>query len=178
MGRKVISFGLSESEIDKAIKELKDYKREFTKKVELFRNKVAEKLAEEAQRGFNGAIVDDVINGSQKMASVDVSVDPRGDITVVVAIGTDDKRMDAIWVEFGAGVYHNGSVGTSPHPKGGELGMTIGSYGKGNGKKKVWGYKEGDELKLTHGTPAKMPMASAVTTICNDIESIAKEVFG
>lgn len=106
-------------------------------------------------------------------AQVDVSVDNRGSVTVVVASGED-----AVWVEFGAGVYHNGSPGSSPHPHGAELGMTIGGFGKGNGKKEVWGFYENGELKLSRGTPARMPMALAITTVCNDIQSIAKEVFG
>jgi len=173
VGRKVISFGLSTSEIDRAMKELADYKQEILQKTELLREKVAERLADEAKSGFSGAVVDDLTRGGQRFAQVDVSVDNRGSVTVVVASGED-----AVWVEFGAGVYHNGSPGSSPHPHGAELGMTIGGFGKGNGKKEVWGFYEEGELKLTRGTPARMPMALAVTTVCNDIQAIAKEVFG
>lgn len=173
MGRKVISFGLSTSEIDRAMKELADYKQEILHKTELLREKVAERLADEAKNGFSGAVVDDLTRGGQRFAQVNVSVDNRGSVTVVVASGED-----AVWVEFGAGVYHNGSPGSSPHPHGAELGMTIGGFGKGNGKKEVWGFYEDGELKLTRGTPARMPMALAVTTVCNDIQAIAKEVFG
>ena len=173
MGKRVISFGLSTKEIDRALRELADYKQEIIQKTELLRDKVAERLAEEAKTGFSGAVVDDLVKGGQKLAQVDVSVDNRGSVTVVVASGED-----AVWVEFGAGVYHNGSPGSSPHPNGAELGMTIGGFGKGNGKKEVWGYYEDGELKLTRGTPARMPMARAVTTVCNDIKEIAKEVFG
>lgn len=173
MGRKVISFGLSTSEINRAMKELADYKQEILHKTELLREKVAERLADEAKNGFSGAVVDDLTRGGQRFAQVDVSVDNRGSVTVVVASGED-----AVWVEFGAGVYHNGSPGSSPHPYGAELGMTIGGFGEGNGKKEVWGFYEDGELKLTRGTPARMPMALAVTTVCNDIQAIAKEVFG
>lgn len=177
MGRKVISFGLSTSEINRAMKELADYKQEILRKTELLREKVTERLADEAKSGFSGAIVDELIlkggQTSPRHAQVDVSVDNRGSVTVVVASGED-----AVWVEFGAGVYHNGSPGSSPHPHGAELGMTIGGFGKGNGKKEVWGFYENGELKLSRGTPARMPMALAITTVCNDIQSIAKEVFG
>lgn len=173
MGKRVISFGLSTKEIDRALRELADYKQEILQKTELLREKVAERLADEAKNGFSGAVVDDLTRGGQRFAQVDVSVDNRGSVTVVVASGED-----AVWVEFGAGVYHNGSPGSSPHPHGAELGMTIGGFGKGNGKKEVWGYYEDGELKLTRGTPARMPMARAVTTVCNDIKEIAKEVFG
>lgn len=172
MGKHVISFGLTEQDLDRAIKELADYKKELIRKVEIFRQKVAERLAEEAQDGFNFTIVDDVI-GDQRMADVKVSIDNRGSITVVIASGED-----AVWVEFGAGVFYNGAAGSSPNPLGQELGMTIGSFGKGNGKKKVWGFYEDGVFRKSRGTPAKMPMARAVTTVCNDIQSIAKEVFG
>lgn len=177
MGKKVISFGLSESEISRALKELAEYKQEILRKTELLREKVAERLADEARSGFSGAVVDEQIlkggSASPKYAQVDVSVDNRGSVTVVVASGED-----AVWVEFGAGVYFNGSPGSSPHPRGAELGMIIGGFGKGNGKKETWGFYEDGELKLSRGTPARMPMSRAVTTVCNDIQEIAKEVFG
>ncbi len=173
MGKRTITIELSEQGIDKAIRELANYKRAFLKKVDILREKVAERLADEARKGFAGAVVDDLIRGEQRYAQVDVSVDKRGSVMAVVANGED-----AVWVEFGAGVYHNGSPGTSPHPHGVELGMTIGSFGKGNGKREVWGFYEDGELRLTRGTPARMPMARAVTTVCNEISQIAKEVFG
>lgn len=172
MGKRVISFGLSVQDIDRAMKELADYKQDILKKTELLRERVAERLCTEAQSGFNGAVVDDLVRGGQKFAQVRVTVDNRGDMTVVIADG-----QDAVWIEFGAGVYHNGSPGSSPHPHGVELGMTIGGFGKGNGKKETWGYYEEGTLKLTHGTPAVMPMARAVTTVCNEIAEIAREVF-
>ena len=174
MGNKVISVSLSESGIEKAIQELLAYKQEIIRKTELLRQKVAARLADEARSGFNGAIVDDLTGkNSPRLADVKVSVDDRDNVSVVVAEGED-----AVWVEFGAGVYHNGSVGSSPHPKGAELGFTIGGYGKGNGKKEIWGFYEDGELRLTHGTPARMPMSQAMNTIINDIVSIAREVFG
>lgn len=174
MRKKKITIGLSEQDIDRALRELAQYKADFTQKVELLREKVAERLAVEAQSGFTGAVVDDLIKRRQKFADVKVSVDNRANLSVVVANGED-----AVWVEFGAGVYHNSSPGSSPHPKGAELGFTIGSFGKGNGKKEAWGYYDEDgELKLTRGTPATMPMYRAVQTVCNDIQNIAREVFG
>ena len=174
MGNKVISVSLSESGIEKAIQELLAYKQEIIRKTELLRQKVAARLADEARSGFNGAIVDDLTGkNSPRLADVNVTVDDMDNVSVVVAEGED-----AVWVEFGAGVYHNGSVGSSPHPKGAELGFTIGGYGKGNGKKEIWGFYEDGELRLTHGTPARMPMSQAMNTIINDIVSIAREVFG
>lgn len=98
------------------------------RKTELLRKKVAEQIETLAQNGFNGAIVDDLTedSGGARRAEVQVSIDERENVSVVIAAGED-----AVWVEFGAGVYHNGSAGSSPHPKGSELGFTIGGYGKG-----------------------------------------------
>lgn len=172
MGKKVIRFGLSAREIDRAIRELEQYKQDIIRKTNLLQERVAERLAELSRDGFAGAVVDDLLKGGQRTAQVDVSIDQRDNVTLVIARGED-----AVWVEFGAGVHYNGSAGTSPHPKGSELGFTIGDYGKGMGKKDVWGFYEDGELRLTHGTPAIMPMYNAVKTVCDEIAEIAREVF-
>ena len=102
-----------------------------------------------------------------------MSVSERGDISVIVADGED-----AVWVEFGAGVYHNGSAGSSPNPYGAQLGFTIGSYGKGYGKANAWGYyDENNNLVLTRGTPASMPMYRAAQAVAKQSLKIAREVF-
>ena len=172
MRKTVISFGLSAREIDKAIKELEQYKQELIRKTSLLRERVAERIASLAQSGFAGAVVDDLLKGGGKTAQVGVSVSNQENISMVIADGED-----AVWVEFGAGVFHNGSAGASPHPKGSEMGFTIGGYGKGMGKKEVWGYYEDGELRLTHGTPSVMPMYNAMKTVCDEIADIAREVF-
>lgn len=172
MGKKVIRFGLSEREISKAIRELEQYKQEIIQKTDLLRERVAERIAELSRSGFAGAIVDDLVKGGQRTAQVDVSIDNRENVTIVIASGED-----AIWAEFGAGVHHNGSPGSSPHPKGSEMGFTIGGYGKGMGRKDTWGFYEDGELRLTHGAPATMPMYNALKTVCDEISEIAREVF-
>lgn len=172
MAKKVIKFGLSEREIDRALKELEQYKQDLIRKTEILRERIAERIADQSRSGFAGAIVDDLLKGGQRTAEVNVSVEVRDNISVVIASGED-----AIWAEFGAGVYHNGSAGSSPHPKGAELGFTIGGYGKGMGKKETWGFYEDGVLRLTHGAPATMPMYNAVKTVCAEIADIAREVF-
>lgn len=179
MGKKVISFGLSESEINRAIRELEQFKRDFEAKCEELLRRIADRLADEAQRGFSGAIVDDLTkkSGGSRIASVEVKAEKRGDYYVVVADGED-----AVWVEFGAGVYHNGAVGSSPNPLAGNATgvpnapIAIGTFGK-NGQREAWGFYENGELKITHGTPAKMPMYNAVQTVSREVVSIAREVF-
>lgn len=173
MKKTIIRFGLSEREIDKAIKELEQCKQELIRKTALLREKVAQRIAKLAQSGFAGAVVDDLLRGGVKTARVTVSLSSTDHVSLVIANGED-----AIWAEFGSGVFHNGSAGSSPHPKGQELGFTIGGYGKGMGKKSVWGFYEDGELRLTHGALATMPMYNAVKTVCDEIAEIAKEVFG
>lgn len=169
---KVIKIGLNTKDIDRAIKELEKYKQEFRLKVDEFRKRIAEELANEAQTGFNGAIIDDLTKGGGRKPEVTVSITDRDSISIVIANGED-----AIWCEFGAGVYHNGSVGSSPHPLGVELGYTIGSYGKGYGKGNAWGYYENGELKITRGTPASMPMYNAMKSVIDKAVTIAREVW-
>lgn len=169
---KRISCTLSVEGIEHAIRELEEYQRTLSDKVEKLQNLVAERIADMSDQGFRNAIVDDLLNGGVRYADVSVEVSVQDGTTLVIASG-----MDAIFVEFGAGVYHNGSVGSSPHPEGANLGFTIGSYGKGNGAKKVWGYYNEGTLVLTHGTPASMPMYHAVQNVCDEIGRIAEEVF-
>lgn len=169
---KKISMDLSLESVRKARIEVERYRDDLARKTELLRQKVGMAIAWTAADGFSHAIVDDLINGEKRYAQVDVVVNEEGDTTVILANGAD-----AVFVEFGAGVKNNGSVGTSPHPKGAELGFTIGSYGQGNGRKEVWGFYEGGQLMLTYGTPASMPMYRGVKQACDHIAEIAREVF-
>ena len=173
---KVIKFGLSASEIQRAISEVETFKKDFLEKVDTYRKRIAEEIAVQASTYFESSVIDDVINGSPRKPEVTVDWSDDGKIAVVVANGED-----AVWCEFGSGVYHNGSVGSSPHPKGSELGFTIGSYGKGRGQQKVWGYYTDPESKtglvLTHGTPASMPMYNAAQDVLRKSVQIAREVF-
>lgn len=175
MSKTVIRFSLNEKDIDRAIREVNKFKEDFRKKVDTYRKRIAEEIAVQASLNFGNSIVDDVIKGSSpRRPDVQVSVSDRGSVSVVVADGED-----AVWCEFGAGVYHNGSVGNSPNPYGKDLGFTIGSYGKGHGKQQKWGYyDENGEIVITRGTPASMPMYNAVQEVMRKAIEIAKEVFG
>ena len=170
MSKKVISFNLDE--IDKAIRELKQYKIDFQTKVDTYRQRIAEEIKASASFNFGNSVMDDKIRGGFRKPNVTVNVGKRGRISVVVANGED-----AVWCEFGAGVYHNGSAGSSPNPYGEELGFTIGSYGKGHGKQTAWGYYEDGELVITRGTPASMPMYNAVQEVTKKAIEIAREVW-
>ena len=174
MTKKVFLIELSDRSVAETISELKEYQRVMNEKRSRLQRLIAEKICQKSQQGFTGAIVDDLTtqSGGARFANVTVSVKDGDGVTVVVASGTD-----AVWVEFGAGVYHNGAQGSSPNPYGNDLGFTIGGFGT-NGKKATWGFKENGELKITRGTPATRPMFNAVQEIVGEIERLVKEVYG
>lgn len=159
--------------IEAALRRVEEFKTELKQKCERLEARLAEEVASIARQGFNSAVIDDWATEGPRPAGVTVTANTDG-IGAVVAFGAD-----AIWVEFGAGVFHNGSVGSSPHPRGAELGMTIGGYGHGRGKQEMWAYKdESGYLRWTHGTPTQMPMYRAAQEIATRFEPIVKEVFG
>ena len=158
--------------VDAVLRRVEEYKSELKQKCEHLEARLAEEVASMAQQGFNSAGIDDWTRKGMRPANVSVTANSGG-VGVVIASGAD-----AIWVEFGAGVFHNGSVGSSPHPKGAELGMTIGGYGQGRGQQEVWAYEEGGYIRWTHGTPAQMPMYRAAQELAPKVLRIAKEVFG
>ena len=179
MIKKVISIDIDSKSIDRAIKEIEQYKKDLLEKLDIYRERIAEEIKTEAQFGFNSSTVDeDIVSGSSRKADVSVSVTPSGNISVIVANGED-----AVWCEFGSGVFYNGAVGSSPNPYGASVGFTIGSYGQGKGSQKAWGYYEDDtggekKVVITRGTPATMPMYNAAISVATRAISIAKEVFG
>jgi hypothetical protein len=161
----VITTGFSEKEINSAIVLLKNYKREFLEREKRLVEGLAEIGLKEASVRFTTAMYD----GTNDV-SVHLDVTKNG--YVIVA---DGKAV--AFIEFGAGVYHNGS---EPYPNPRPDGIVgIGEYGKGRGKQKAWGYlDENQELVITRGNPAAMPMWYASEEIKNAVLKVAREVFG
>ena len=151
--------------IDKAIKELNKYKKEVERKT-------LELLDRMLEHGEDYAInsVAHIDTGETVSSIMGYR---NGDKGVIVAGG------NAVWIEFGTGVKKNGSAGSSPHPKGEELGMKIGGYGQGKGADPNGWYYLGDdgEVKHTFGIEANMFMYKTsleLQTLCPDL---AREVF-
>ena len=170
---KTLKVKISTESISKAIADVNTYKQSIVSKTELFRKRVAEELRDRIQQAFNSSIAEDYIGESAKMSDIQVYITHEGNVSVIY---TEDEN--AIWIEFGAGVYHNTSAGTSPHPKGRSYGFLIGTYGMGLGSRKIWGYSDENGHHVTHGTPATMPMYLTAVRIVHEIHSMAKEVFG
>lgn len=180
---KTISFSLDTKSVNQAIRELQRYRDEFPQKIARLRQMIAERIQWTAQQGFNVAIAGDTflrVDGKNKMSiqpySSDVTVTVSHDDTVSTVLADGDQ---AVFIEYGAGVYHNGAPGDSPHPWGLEQGFAIGTYDKGKGVRNVWGYKDADEtVILTHGTPAAMPMYRGAEEAIRALDEMVREVFG
>lgn len=182
---KTISFTLDAASIEKAIKELDSYTKDFEWKCKELRKRVAQRIKWNAQKGFSTAMAGDVflqVYGKKKspaspiFAQGDVQVNVRHEDDVSV-IWTEGEN--AVFIEYGAGVYHNGAPGDSPHPWGLEQGFVIGGYGKNHGTQNAWGYRDADgSIYITHGTPAAMPMYRGAEEAIRAIGEIIQEVFG
>ena len=165
MRKTVITTGLNKTAINSAIVLLNNYKREFLEKEKRLVEGLAEIGLKEASVRFTTAMYDGTND-------VSVHLDTTKNGYVIVA---DGKAV--AFIEFGAGVYHNGSEPyPNPRPKGI---VGIGEYGEGHGKQKAWGYlDENQELVITRGNPAAMPMWYASEEIKNAVSKVVREVFG
>ena len=165
MRKTIIKTTLDTQEIDRAIRELKAYKQAFLKREKDLLEGLAEIGLKEASVRFTTAMYDGTND-------VSVHLDTTNDGYAIVA---DGKAV--AFIEFGAGVYHNTS---EPYPNPRPSGVVgIGEYGKGMGKRKAWGYKnENDEVVITRGNPAAMPMWYASEEIKNSVLKVVREVFG
>jgi hypothetical protein len=160
---KTISISLDDRSITKAIKELKAYKKWVQTKTKELTERLALIGAREASVRFASAMYDGTND-------VTVTMEPIENGYAVIASG-----QAVCFIEFGSGVYHNP---TEPYPSPRPPGVVgIGEYGKGRGKRKMWGFYQDDVLVKTRGNPAAMPMWYATQEMENALLQIAREVF-
>lgn len=170
---------LSMSSIKQLQKELQVYQDSINQKLEEVVREVAQLGLEVAEKEIAKASFtydsEGVESGSDTEHSSQIKVTSlRGYAHADLIV----EGRELLFIEFGSGVYYNGPVGSSPHPKGQEFGFLIGSYGKGHGAQKVWGYyADSGELVLTHGTRATMPMYNAFLKMYEEAPKIVKKVF-
>lgn len=157
--------------LDKAIEYLEQYKESLKTKSDIFLEKLMM---------LGVPVIDERIasakGDSDRSHYTHIKLRSFGDYSEAI-LTVEGKSI--LFIEFGAGIHFNTEVGTSPHPKGEELGYTIGSYGYGQGAKDFWFYTAdtGESVK-SYGTEATMPMHEAEMEIIRNIEKVAKEVFG
>ncbi len=168
---------LDASSVDAAIREIQEYAKWVQTKTDELRERVAEEIRRDADILFSTG--GEELAGADNLfgrSGVEVRVEPGGENTTqVIAEGEE-----AVYIEFGAGVHFNGSVGSYPNPLAKNLDFisAIGTYGQGHGSQDMWVYKDSHgEKQWTYGTPADMPMYKAVKSATDDIERIARGVF-
>ena len=117
--KKTITIPLSEDALNATIYDLRKYSNEL-------RGKMQRLITAMCRHGEQYAIshVTRIDTGATVSS---IHGYRKGNTGVIVAGG------NAVWLEFGTGVYYNGNPNGSPHPIGAELGMIIGEYGKQHG---------------------------------------------
>lgn len=169
MSKKIV-FKLSPQSIQNAIDELEKYKDTFLNKNEIFVQRLCEVGIPVVRENISSSTGD-----SDKNYNTYIQVNSYQGYSEAKLIV---EGRELLFIEFGAGIHYNGSAGSSPHPKGNEFGYTIGSYGKGLGKKDHWYYTTGTGENIkSFGTKATMPVYKASQTMIQQIRKIAKEVF-
>jgi len=162
---KKITISLSDKSVSDAIKELNAYKKELLQKTQRFLDLMLD-FGEDYAINQVGHV-----DTGETLSSIHGY--RNGNKGVIVAGG------NAIWLEFGTGVRYNGAVGSSPHPKGQELGMKIGEYGKGKGANpNGWWYYDGEDIKHTYGVQANMFMWHTARELERVAPELARSVFG
>lgn len=169
---KTIRMTLGVDSINKAIEELELYRARLKQKTSLF----CQRLAEIGLTTIEAHKYSEGTSDFNDMRSYVWLEESGSSATATLVL----NGKDVAFIEFGAGVHYNGPVGGSPNPFGQQLGMTIGSYGKGKGAQDSWVYYDDDlhRFHKTHGTKAAQPMAYADEEIRKRFLSVAKEVFG
>lgn len=170
MAKKTLTSNLSIDEIKKLQQDLKNFEQELNRKNVVFVRRLAE---------LGIPIID------SRIAQAQGDSDKSHNTYIKLTAGTTYTRAvltvqgkKILFIEFGAGVHYNGGVGTSPNPKGQELGYTIGSYGQGKGAQDSWTYEAptGEWIR-SYGTEATMPVYMASKEIRTRIKEIARLVF-
>lgn len=181
MARRIFTVDiLSPDSINTLIKDLKYYRdntlpnrlEKFVKLLAQSGTPTIETNMSQAEYSYDG----NVRSGSNTTHKTRVEIHSKSaDVKTAILVVEGE---DILFIEFGAGVRYNGSVGTTLHPKGTEFGYLIGTYGKGYGSRKVWGYYDDNgELVLTSGTKATMPMYKADLEIVKNVVSCAVKAF-
>ena len=163
MSKKVISFSLDEKEIDRAIKEIKQYEQEFLRKCNLLVEKLTEYGAEVAkiQVASLGAF-----DTGELQNSIGGYYSPSTNVGIIEA-----GAYYAVYVEFGTGV-----VGSqSPHPKPQGWQYDVNQHGD-----EGWVYYDdgSGKFRWTKGFKSRPFMYNTARQLEKECRKIAEGVFG
>lgn len=152
---------LDPESLRKAAREVRAYRAQFEQKQEEFLRRLGEAGQQVAKARFDAALAD--YDGEK--TPIEVRLNQDGSTAELIASG----RIVA-FLEFGTGISHpEHSSGLFQH----------GTYGKGYGKRRMWGFYDGDgEKVLTSGNDPAEAMTGAVQEMAERLTEIAREVFG
>ena len=168
---------LDPDSIDKAVRDLVEYRKKLNARITKFTAALAEIGVQEAAQRFASATYD----GEN---DVQVSAQETENGWVINADGAA-----VCFIEFGTGVHYNTT--NTNYPANRPEGLAeIGTYGAGHGSNDSWRYygvpgssgtiiksTEKGDLILTHGNPANLPMYYASDYMRQQITKLAKEIF-
>lgn len=163
-----IKIGLSQSSIQNAINQLKEYELSLNDKNALFVKRLAQLGIPVIENNIN------ISNGiSDKYHDTKIDVRSFGNYSQAV-LSVSGK--DILFIEFGAGKYYNP---TNPDHAD-KFGYGVGTYpGQTHAFDDGWWYVDSTGApQYTHGTQATAPMLSATHEIIENIRKIAREVYG
>ena len=162
--KQTIKLELSPEGCAKAIRQLESYKRALPRRnLALCKNLaiLGITIAEQALKDDFQPAEYDFETSDPSTVSFGVS---KGKSGLTASCEMTATGEDLLFIEFGAGVHFNGNPHGSPHPKGKELGYTIGDYGKGLGTRQWWKWEDGG-WHYSEGTEAVMPVLKAAEKI-------------
>ena len=163
MYRRITIDGLSQENLDKAIREVRAYQKSVEQKERELRLRLASLGATVASIQFSRAIY----NG---INDVSVRVDDTGSVAVIYAEG-----QSVAFIEFGSGIKHGYG-----HPQADEFGFGPGTWSEGDEGKGHWDNPNGwyyGHNQHTQGNPPAMAMYNAVQAMTEQLTQIAREVF-
>lgn len=151
-------------EINKAVKQLEEYKKQLQEKERLILEKLAFFGAVNASLEYSRAIAEE--NDIQ----VKVEWVTRNKIKVM-ASGTQ-----LLFIEFGAGITYGYG-----HPEASKYGYGAGTYPSNKGHwddPNGWWYSKDGESKHTYGNPPSASMYNTARKLEQEVERVVREVFG
>ena len=162
MAKRVIKFTLDENEIDRAIKEVEQFKKEILEKCNQLVEALTDYGVEVAK--LQVAKLDAVYTG-ELMNSIEGYYSPSTNVGIIKA-----GAYYAAYVEFGTGVVGS----TSPHPDSQGWQYDINNHGDSG-----WVYYDDNsgEFKWTKGFKSRPFMYNTARQLEKDCEKIAREVF-
>ena len=171
-----IKMRLCVEDVERAVKELKDYEGRLVTKCNVLCGKLADMGLTVAKANISSAPLG-------KYVHLNVNYEPKKAGCKAILIATGDTLNTPsgavntlLMIEFGAGIHYNHEA----NPKASEFGMGVGTYPNQTHafQEEGWYYMdENGQWHHTYGVKATMPMYNADMEILTNIHKVAREVF-